>query len=171
MRILVGLVSIACLGACGDDGGKGAGDDAPDDAAGDGQASDGAIDSPPIDAMIDAPAGATPLKVKNYLAWCSVSVNGAAASTASVQNVNVAPGEITLIATGIGDPPMFIVAGNMWHHTDGDTGSGEPGTIQGTMDPSKSSTAKVTVGAAAKCVWVCCPFPNGTGCNVADQCP
>ena len=29
-----------------------------------------------IDAMIDAPSGMTTLTVKNYLAWCTVSVNG-----------------------------------------------------------------------------------------------
>lgn len=153
------------LAACGDDGGKSGGDGGPADSA-------GSADAPPADGAVDAPPDGPPpnLTVKNYLAWCSVSVNGAAASTASVQAVNVAPGDITLVATGIGNPPMFIVAGNMWHHTDGDTGSGEPGMIAGTTDPNKTSTAHVTVGSTAKCVWVCCPFPNGTGCNVAEQC-
>lgn len=156
------------LAACGDDGGKSGGDGGPIDSAG--------SDAPPIDgAMIDAPPDGPPpnLTVKNYFAWCSVSVNGAAASTASVQAVNVAPGDITLVATRASS--TFQVLGNMWHHTDGDTGTGEPGEIMNPNDPpTRSSTAHVTIGTTAKCVWVCCPFANdASGCEstIPDQCP
>ena len=138
---------------------------------------DAAIDSHTVDtpkqadagadapsAQQDAPAGTSPLTVKNYLSWCSVSINNGGNSTAAVQVVNVTPGTIPLAA----DPATgFILDAHMWHHTNGDTaGTGEGGTVSGTT----SSTA-VTVGMAAKCVWVCCPVPDGTGCNVADQCP
>jgi hypothetical protein len=134
---------------------------------------DAAIDSHTVDTpkMIDAPmgpqdapAGTVALTVKNYLSWCSVKVNGGTASTAASQVVNVTPGTIPLAADALAG---FKLDANMWHHTNGDTaGTGEGGTVTGTT----SSTA-VTVGTTAKCVWVCCPFTDGSGCNVADQCP
>jgi hypothetical protein len=113
-----------------------------------------------------APAG-TALTVKNYLSWCSVSVNGGAASSGATQTVNVTPGPITLVATAAST--TFKLGPNMWHHVDGTTGNtGVPGTVAGAM-----STATITVGATAACAWVCCPFANGTGCpdTLPDQCP
>ena len=137
--ILMGLV----LGACGDSGTS-----TPDA-------------KPPTP---DAPAGPT-LTVKNFDVWCSVSVNGGAASTAAVQTVPIStPTDVTLVATPASS--TFILGD--WHHTDGDTGSGDPGKVSGTM-----STAKVNVGTSNVCVWVCCPFANppGSGCPTTDQCP
>jgi len=181
MRILVGLIAIVSLVACGDDGGKQGGDGGAEDGGGtgDGLPIDGVVDGP-VDAMIDGPPGTTALKVKNYLAWCTVSVNGAATSIANIQTVNVAPGDITLVA--MRKDSTFEVSGNLWHHTNGDTGAGEPGVITNAGDPAtKTSTAVVTVAATAKCVWVCCPFKavppdtEGAGCafptDVAEQCP
>ena len=132
----------------------------------------GSSDNTKMDAsMIDSPQGSgTALTVKNYLQWCSVTVNGGTASTNAMQVVSVNPGTIPLIAKAAST--TFEVAGNMWHHTDGDTGgTGETGTVTGT-DTAAMSTANVTVSTTAKCVWVCCPFSNRTGCDgVADQCP
>ena len=105
--------------------------------------------------------GMQQLTVKNYLTWCSVTVNGGAASSLAAQTVSVAPGDITLTAS----PNSGFMLG-LWHHTSNDNGSGDPGTVSGTV-----STATVTVGNAATCVWVCCPFTNGTGCPTTDQCP
>lgn len=178
MRILVGLIAVSLV-ACGDDGGKGSGDGgAGDGGGGDAAPVDGATDGAMADAPLDGPPGTTALKVKNYLNWCTVKVGGGAESTDAVQNVNVTPGAITLVARGRGtvQTPTFIVAGNMWHHTDGDTNNmGETGVVSAGVDPNKTSTATVTVGATAACVWVCCPFPNGTGCEfpgtVPEQCP
>lgn len=125
---------------------------------------DAHADAPPPDAPLDGPPGTQQLTVKNYLAWCSVGVNGGSASIAAEQHVFVQPGQIALSATA---RTGFILDAHMWHHTDGDTaGTGEAGTLNGS-----ASDATVTVGSAAKCVWVCCPFPDGTGCNVPDQCP
>lgn len=143
MRALViGLVSI--LAACG-------GDDTP-------AQQDAAVDSPG--------GGGTQLVVKNYLNWCSVKANGAATgSTAAVITMPVTAGAIPISATAAS--ATFKIDANMWHHTDGDTGTGETGTVVGMQS---SVMATVTAGTS-KCVWVCCPFQNGTGCNVADQCP
>ncbi|MGE5186846.1 MAG: hypothetical protein ACM31C_32555 [Acidobacteriota bacterium] len=130
---------------------------------------DAAIDSKPIDAKpIDA---ASPmLTVKNaptLTPWCSITVNGGTASTAAIQTMPItASGTITLTAAP--ESTTFELAANMWHHTDGDTGNGDSGSVTG-----MTSTAMVTVTAGqSKCVWVCCPFAtNGTGCALPDQCP
>ena len=122
-----------------------------------GSSSSGTHDAPTTH---DSPGSGTPLMVLNYDAWCSVAVGSNAASSSSSQTVNVTPGTITLTATALSG---FILGD--WHHTNGDSGTGDPGTVSGSM-----STAMVTVGSAAKCVWVCCPFTNGTGCPSTDQC-
>jgi hypothetical protein len=135
-----------------------------------------AHDSKPIDAKVadaahvfmDGPSGTAPLTVKNYLAWCSISVNGGATSAAGQQIVNVMPGSVALVATPAS--ATFAIGPTTWHDTAGDTGTGDPGTIAGTGATETSSTT-VTVGTTAKCVWACCPFANGTGCPTAEQCP
>lgn len=127
---------------------------------------DGAVDSPKLaDAHNTADAGGTQLLLKNYLAWCSVAINGAAASSASVQMVSVPPNSIPMVAAPAN--ATFILGPAPWHHTAGDAGSGDPGSVANGM-----STATVTVAAGTtKCVWICCPFTDGTGCPTADQCP
>jgi hypothetical protein len=128
-------------------------------------------DSKPIDAnhvFMDGPPGTAPLTVKNFDAWCSIAVNGGASSAAPSQIVNVMPGSITLVAKEAS--ATFEIGPTTWHDTTGDTGAGDPGTIAGSGATETSSTT-VTVGTAAKCVWACCPFANGTGCPTVDQCP
>lgn len=109
-------------------------------------------------------SGTFALTLHNYLAWCEATVNGGAATTAD-QTVNVAPGTITLTAKGA---TGFMLGSNMWHHTSGDTGNGEPGTVN-----AMTSTATVVVTNAAKCAWVCCPSTTDTtDCDgLPDQCP
>ncbi len=148
MTIAKTMVAVALVAACGSDS-----------------------SSTKKDAAIDTPrsAGAT-LTVKNAptsTPWCSVSVAGQAASSTGVQTMTIASsGPITLVATPL---TGFELSTNMWHHTDGDTGSGEAGTVSGSMS---TATVTVTTGVS-KCVWVCCPFqsPPGTGCPTTDQCP
>ncbi len=102
--------------------------------------------------------------MKNYDSWCNVSVNGGAASSASVQTVCVAAnGTVPVTAAPLGG---FELGADPWHDTTGDMGSGDPGTVSGGVS---STTATVTTGS--KCVWACCPFTNGTGCPTTDQCP
>ncbi|HUS29849.1 MAG TPA: hypothetical protein VMZ53_15195 [Kofleriaceae bacterium] len=165
MRLAIGVVLI--LGACGgDDGG------AQKDAAVDSKAIDAPIDGK---TFLDAPAGTTALTIKNELAWCEISVMGGTASTASTITTNVTPGSITLVAKaapGAGSAPSaFKIAPNMWHHTTNDTGTGETGTVAGTGDAATSTVMALVVSGTPKCVWVCCPFKNGTGCGTTDLCP
>jgi len=137
---------------------------------------DAAIDSPhaAVDAHpsadasgVDAPAGGPMLKVKNFDVWCSVIVDGHTASAAAEQNVAVTAGTIHVSAVAL---TGFILGSAPWHDTAGDTGAGDPGTVTGTGQSASSATT-VVVGSGGKCVWVCCPFANGTGCPITDQCP
>jgi hypothetical protein len=106
------------------------------------------------------------LTVKNYLAWCTVGVDGKAGAAGPSQTVCVEPGEIALTATA---NPSFELGTDPWHDTDGDTGNGDPGTVSGTAN---NTTIKITAGEAAKCVWVCCEGQNGDPpCPSTDQCP
>jgi hypothetical protein len=136
---------------------------------------DGAIDSPKVvDAHntadgapgVDAPSGPT-LRVKNYLAWCSVIVDGHPASTLAVQDVPVTAGTINVSAVAL---TGFRLGTNPWHDTAGDTGTGEQGTLTGTGQTASSATT-VVVSASGKCAWVCCEFSTGGGCPTVDQCP
>jgi len=113
-------------------------------------------------ALADANSdGGVTLTVKNSFSWCSVSVNGNPASSAATQTATVSPGTYPLTATALTGFKL-----GLWHHTTGDTGSGDPGTVSGLQ-----SSATVGVGNSAMCVWVCCPFTDGTGCPTTDQCP
>ncbi len=111
---------------------------------------------------MDGPPGTSPLTVKNIDSWCAITVNGTAPTTGIV---NVMPGAITVTAKGA---TTFITGPHPWYHTDGDTGSGDPGTSVGGGTPP-TNTATVTVGATPKCIYACCPFPDGTGCNVGGS--
>jgi hypothetical protein len=89
-------------------------------------------------------------------------VAGGASSTATDQVVCVATGAVDLTADAAG---AFILGTAPWHDTDGDTGNGDPGTVNAGV-----SSATVTVSGTADCVWVCCPFADGTGCPQSDFC-
>jgi hypothetical protein len=170
MRALaMGLFSI--LAACGGDDGS-----AKKDAAVDSSSHDAPHDSK---VFMDGPAGTVQLTVHNYLAWCSITVAGGAESTTDVVT-SVAPGTITLTAMpkpdGLGSS-AFEIDGNIWHHTAGDSGTGDPGTVNSSTVTDKrlqTSTTTVVVGSSNKCVWVCCPFyPAGNGCDpatIGEQC-
>ena len=127
-------------------------------------------DAPHADASstVDAPALTNTLRVKNYLAWCSVTVAGHPASSAAVQDVTITPGTINVSAVALAG---FQLGTKPWHDTAGDTtGTGEQGTVTGTGQAASSATT-VVVGASGKCVWVCCEFTGGGGCPTTDQCP
>jgi hypothetical protein len=110
-----------------------------------------------------APCGANmvALTVKNYLSWCNVEApTGSTGSTAAEQVVCVqANGTIDLTATAAS--ATFEVTADDWHDV----------TSQQLTGSNMTSRATKAVAGTATCVWVCCPFANGTGCPAADQCP
>jgi hypothetical protein len=111
------------------------------------------------DAMApDGPPGTVPLVIKNYLSWCTVSVNGAAAVSDAVQMVDV-PSAAVVNLSAIANEG-FALGATPWHDTDGDTGGGDP-----------SGDTTVTVAAGGDCAWVCCELAGGGGCPTTDQCP
>ncbi len=114
-------------------------------------------------AMTDAGCTGVEVTVLNSLVWCSVSVNGGTPSPAASQTVCVpADSDVSLVAT-----PLTGFELGLWHHTTGDTGTGDTGDVSGGM-----STASLTApGTGTACVWVCCPFVGGSGCPTTDQCP
>jgi hypothetical protein len=65
----------------------------------------------------------------------------------------------------------FILGTAPWHGTDGDTGNGEQGTLTGSGQSQQSAAVVTVSGTGTDCAWVCCPFPNGTGCPTSNQCP
>jgi hypothetical protein len=127
-----------------------------------------------VDSGVDA--GCVELTVKNYLTWCTLSVNGTAivpnnspGSTSST-TVCVPPGTTDLVASPIST--TFELGPDPWHDTSGDHGSGDPGTqadVDGGVHATSSTTVVTTTGSA--CVWACCPFTDGTGCTTTNQCP
>jgi hypothetical protein len=166
----------AAESAAGEGGRDASKDTGPADASKDTGPADAYKDTGPADVGVSDVAmdvavgeagctGSTPvaLTVLNVLVWCSVSVEGGASSAAAQQTVCVAPGVVSLAATSL---PGFELGPAPWHDTSGDLGSGDPGTLVGDVD---STTVSVTSGSA--CVWVCCPFTDGTGCPITDQCP
>lgn len=99
------------------------------------------------------------LIVRNFENWCSISINGAAPSTEAVISKCVPNGNVKLKATALDG---FILGD--WHHTANDEGHGDPGKISG---GTSSTTIEVT---KKSCVWICCPFTDGSGCPTSDQC-
>ncbi len=130
-------------------------------------AGEAGLDSGNVDAAAETGAPCVNLTVLNYEVWCSVTVNGGDAAVADAETVCVPPGTTQLAATAL---QFFELGPAPWHDTAGDMGQGDPGTVTGSGASAVDSTT-VVVGATPKCVWVCCPFDDGTGCPTTDQCP
>jgi hypothetical protein len=114
-------------------------------------------------------SGNTPvaLTVKNYLSWCTVTVEDGAGVAGPTQTVCVPEGPVDVAAIANSG---FKIGETPWHDTDGDSGAGEQGNLSGSGQNTESA-AVVTVSGTSGCVWVCCEFANGGGCDVPDQCP
>jgi hypothetical protein len=123
-----------------------------------GSPQDAAVSDAGTDAGTDSGTPCVTLTVHNPRVWCNISVNGATASSALEQKVCLPPGTVQVVSTAINGTFQL---GN-WHGTQGDTGSGESGTLAGS-----NSTANVVLTSGTACVWMCCPFAgSGTGCAI-----
>jgi hypothetical protein len=91
----------------------------------------------------------------NFLGWCSVTINGGAASTGETVAASVAPGSVaTVIATPASS--SFQIGADPWFGVDENDGAAASGTDVGT-GTSETSKATVIVGEnETTCVSVCC---------------
>ena len=112
------------------------------------------------------------LTVKNFLNWCSVEINGGAASTDATVTASVTAGSmVTIVATPADG--SFEIGPDPWFGVDQNNGAAAPGTDVGS-GTSETSTAVVTVNQAGapQCVSVCCQEP-GNGpipCPATNPC-
>jgi hypothetical protein len=97
------------------------------------------------------------LKLEDYLTWCSVSVNGGAASTAATQTLSVPQGTMVPLAA---TPASSVFVWGYWVGTDGDT-SASHDTVQAAM---------VTMDKS-KVVQACCPFASAPSTPCAAPTP
>ncbi len=93
-------------------------------------------------------AGATStLKIEDYLAWCSVSVNDGGASAASLRTLTVPTGTVVTLSGDTASAVAFVWG--YWVGTSGDTTA--------THDQSKITTVTMS---GDKTVQACCPLSS-----------
>jgi len=129
-----------------------------------------AVTSPATTETSDGASGNVTLTVLNFVSWCSVSINGQTASSATSVTASVAPGSTaTIVATPAGSE--FHIGANPWFGVTQDEGGAAPGTDDGT-GATETSTASVVV-TGNQCVSVCCQEPNNspTPCPATNPCP
>jgi hypothetical protein len=121
-----------------------------------------------------ATSGGVPtLTVMNFLGWCSVTVNGGAASTGETVEVSVTPGSLaTVVATPASS--SFQIGADPWFGVDENDGSAAKGTDVG-AGTSETSKTTVTIDDENEttCVSVCCQEPGNspTPCPTTNPCP
>ena len=154
-------------GSSGGGSGSGSSGSGSGSSGGSGNSSGGVADSG-SDTGADSGGGVL-LTVKNYEAWCSVTINGGAAFTTATGAASVAEASrVTIVATPL---PGFELGADPWFGTDENDGGAAAGTDvdSGT---TMTSTAQVTIGAGpTQCVSVCCQTAGSPDCPTANPCP
>jgi|GEM_PF-1112870 hypothetical protein len=142
--------------------------DASDGGGSEGAALDGGGDSATPDGGVDGGSSNVTLTVMNYFGWCSVSINGGAASTGSSVTASVAPGTAATIVA-LPASMAFAIGADPWFGVTQNDGGAAPGADNGT-GVAETSTAMVVV-TGNQCVSVCCgDAPTGTGCPTTNPC-
>ena len=106
----------------------------------------------------------------NFLDWCSVTINGGAASTGATVTASVPIGSTaTIVVTPASG--AFQIGADPWFGVSQNDGGAASGTDNGT-GTAETSTATVVV-SGTQCVSVCCQEPNNspTPCPSANPCP
>ena len=106
------------------------------------------------------------LTVRNDQDWCNITVNGVAEGMGDPITVQVPAGVTTIVASPISNG--FTIGADPWFGVDQNDGGAAPG-VDSDAGGMLTSTATVTV-SGNHCVYVCCPFSDGTGCQ-GDLCP
>jgi hypothetical protein len=126
----------------------------------------GETDSGTTDAGMDG-GGATSVTVHNFRSWCNISIDGGTFTNSASQLVDVSPGTVPMAMEP--ENSNFILG--LWHHVSGDVNDAG---IPGDLDGGKSYASVVVSQGTNACVFVCCPFTAGNGCDPAsapDPCP
>jgi hypothetical protein len=112
------------------------------------------------------------LTIKNFESQCAISTYNAPAELGpNMALLLIGPGPWTIPLAANPASDAFALGPAPWHHTVGDAGSGDPGTIVGTGATATSTTVVTFGGQTHACVWVCCTLADGAGCPTTDQCP
>ncbi len=112
------------------------------------------------------------ITVHNFDNWCTVSLNGAAASVSSSYQACVPVGNSASIVVGpasstfeLGPNPFVRISGVELPGGDG----APPGTVVGDGGVGSTSSVNVGINIGPGCVLVCCPFTDGTGCDSSSS--
>jgi hypothetical protein len=122
-----------------------------------------------------ADAEGVTLTVLNYQSWCSVSINGGAASTSTSVLATLPSGSTASIVVQPASS-MFVIGPDPWFGVIGDDGGGAPGldSDAGTVETSTATVVVVpnaNTATGSACVSVCCgDAPSGTGCPTTNPC-
>jgi hypothetical protein len=138
--------------------------------AGEAGSEGGGLDSAAPDGAVDGGSSNVTLTVMNYFGWCTVSINGGAASTGSSVTASVAPGST---ATLVAQPASmaFAIGADPWFGVSQNDGGAAPGRDNDAAGTAETTTATVVV-TGNQCISVCCgDAPTGTGCPMTDPCP
>lgn len=118
----------------------------------------------------EAGTGESMLTVLNFLSWCSVTINGGAASTGATVTMAVPTGSTaTIVATPAS--ASFEIGADPWFGVSENDGGAAAGTDMGS-GATETSTATVVV-SKNQCVSVCCQLPNNAPmpCPTTNPCP
>jgi hypothetical protein len=117
-------------------------------------------------------SGVATLTVMNFFNWCSVEINGGAASTGATVTASVTPGSMaTVVATP--SSSSFQIGMDPWFGVDQNDGGAASGTNIGSgMTESSEAIVTITEAETARCVSVCCQEPGNspTPCPATNPC-
>jgi hypothetical protein len=116
--------------------------------------------------------GTPTLTVMNFLNWCSVEINGGAASAAATVTATVTPGSTARVVAAPSSS-SFQIGADPWFGVDANDGGPAMGIDVGS-GTNERSTAIVTISATrtTQCVSVCCQEPGNSPipCPTTNPC-
>jgi hypothetical protein len=116
--------------------------------------------------------GVGTLTVMNFLGWCSVAINGGAASTGTTVTASVTPGSVATIVAAPSSSD-FEIGTDPWFGVDQNDGGAANGTDVGDgASEASQATVTITGTATTQCVAVCCQEPGNRPipCPTTNSC-
>jgi hypothetical protein len=106
------------------------------------------------------------VEVENVGGNCSVTIGDTRPTTQTEDLVGDYAINITVGLTASALPGFTL---GLWHDTDGDKGSGDPGTLVDNLQGVEEREASLTLGDSPGCAWICCSS-GSSACPTADPC-